>query len=210
MPASTSGQDLDAYTTPSGGKRIFNRASADFRDSGSIIVGAASATALHSRTATINSNFGWHVDFYAWGEGIVTTSTNAATDTMSNYVNKFGGTPGATAIIAGAVLALQGIAVTSLGYRFSPLVLHRLLAYGGTHSTTPAADCIGVLPNLRTVIASAQVHLGPNVYLRDNVGDVGQPHTAPFSKSPDIIVHRQPVANPQASFGQGSGTENDI
>jgi hypothetical protein len=210
MPAGNSGRDLDAYATLAGGKRIFNRASADFRDSGALIVGAASAAAPHARTSAIGSSFGSRVDFYAWGESIVTTSTDAATGTTSEYTDNFGSTSGAAAIIAGAALALQGIAITSLGYRFAPLALRRLLAFGGTPSANPAADRVGVMPNLRAVVASAEVHLGPDVYVRDNVGDVGQPHVAPFSESPDIIVRRQPVANPQASFGQGSGTENDI
>src|SRR4029450_9658906 len=45
--------------------------------------------------------------------------------------------------------------------------------------------------------------------LRDFVGDTGEPHSGPISASPDIILRPSVVANPQAAFGAGSGTEND-
>ena len=48
--AGNGGVDLDTVVDP-GGQQIFNRASADFQDSGAIIVGAASSTAPHSRLA---------------------------------------------------------------------------------------------------------------------------------------------------------------
>jgi hypothetical protein len=56
-------QDLD-------GKQILNRGSRDFRDSGAILVGAASAAAPHERLGF--SNFGSRVDCFAWGESIDT------------------------------------------------------------------------------------------------------------------------------------------
>jgi sugar lactone lactonase YvrE len=46
-----------------------------------------------------------------------------------------------------------------------------------------------------------------DVYLRDHVGDTGESHAGAVSVSPDIIVRTYPVADPQAAFGQGSGTE---
>jgi serine protease len=49
----------------------------------------------------------------------------------------------------------------------------------------------------------------PDVYLRDNLGDSGVvPVIGGISASPDIIVRPTTVANPNAAFGQGSGTEN--
>lgn len=50
-----------------------------------------------------------------------------------------------------------------------------------------------------------------DVYLRDHVGDTGDPHTGPVASSPDIIVRSVPLppgTDPQTVFGEGSGTEN--
>ena len=38
---------------------------------------------------------------------------------------------------------------------------------------------------------------------------LASPHAGAISASPDIILRPTPVANPQAAFGAGSGTEND-
>jgi FtsP/CotA-like multicopper oxidase with cupredoxin domain len=48
-----------------------------------------------------------------------------------------------------------------------------------------------------------------DVYLRDNVGDDGSiPSVGGISASPDIITRKSTVADGEASFGEGSGTEN--
>ena len=47
-----------------------------------------------------------------------------------------------------------------------------------------------------------------DLYIRDFVGDTGDVHTGSISSSPDIILLPMLQPNPQASFGQGSGTEN--
>jgi hypothetical protein len=50
-----------------------------------------------------------------------------------------------------------------------------------------------------------------DVYLRDHVGDAGDPHNGAVASSPDIIVLSQrvpPGTEPQAVYGEGSGTEN--
>ena len=48
-----------------------------------------------------------------------------------------------------------------------------------------------------------------DVYLRDNVGDDGSvPSVGSISRSPDIITRKTTVADGDASFGEGSGTEN--
>ncbi len=48
-----------------------------------------------------------------------------------------------------------------------------------------------------------------DLYIRDFVGDTGDPHTGSISASPDIILRPEKVQNPQTSFGEGSGTEDD-
>jgi hypothetical protein len=212
--AGNGGNDLDTYTDSSG-NAIFDRTAAGFRDSGAIVVGAASSTVPHVRIApptwTWGSNFGSRIDCYAWGENVDTCrSNNNGSTTM--YTGTFGGTSSASPIITGAALIVQGIAenpASGIGYRFSPQQIRAILsdAATGTASNNPAVDRIGVMPNLQAIIQNV-LNVAPDVYIRDFVGDTGDPHTGAISASPDIILVPSPVANPQASFGQGSGTEN--
>jgi serine protease len=143
------GCNLDSYTDPSG-KKIFNRESVDFRDSGAIMVGAASSTSPHTRLSF--SNYGNRIDCYAWGENIETTTTNTYGTDNTIYTTSFGGTSGASPIIAGAALLVQSIAKASRGQLFSPLELREILRTNGTPSTDPENDLIGVMPDLRSII----------------------------------------------------------
>jgi len=204
--AGNGNNDLDAFTD-GGGNQILNRLDPAFRDSGAIMVGASSSLAPHTRMWF--SNYGSRVDCYAWGENVNTCTSDAAGSTTT-YTTTFSGTSSASPIISGAALLLQGIAEATVGYRFSPWQLRNLLAdpATGTPSNNPAADRIGVMPDLRAILDSGNLGLAPDVYLRDYVGDVGDPHTGSISASPDIILQPDPVPDPQAAYGEGSGTEN--
>jgi hypothetical protein len=199
-------EDLDSFTDAAG-QRVLNRADANFRDSGAIMVGAASSTAPHTRLGF--SNFGSRIDCYGWGQNIDTTGDGFTGNLTNTYTGSFGGTSGASPIITGAALLIQSIAAASLGFRFSPAQLRSLLSNpaSGTASSNPANDRIGVMPNLRAIIDSV-LNVAPDVYLRDFVGDTGDPHTGPVSSSPDVFLRPTAVADPQSAFGQGSGTEN--
>src|SRR5687767_6214454 len=51
-----------------------------------------------------------------------------------------------------------------------------------------------------------------DIYLRDHVGDTGDPHSGPVASSPDIIVRSTALpmgSDPQVVYGEGSGTENN-
>jgi hypothetical protein len=203
--AGNGSNDLDTFTD-GGGHQVLNRGSADFQDSGAIMVGAASSAAPHMRLGF--SNYGSRIDCYAWGENIDTcTSDNMHSTTL--YTVGFGGTSGASPIVTGAALAVQGMAQASLGYRYSPARLRAILSdpATGTSSGNPAVDRIGVMPNLRHIIDDV-LGVSADSYLRDFVGDTGDPHSGAISASPDIILRTALVADPQAAFGQGSGTEN--
>jgi len=207
--AGNGGVDLDTVVNP-GGQQIFNRASADFLDSGAIVVGAASSTAPHARLGF--SCHGSRIDCYGWGENVDTLSsddTNTATDL---YTTSFNGTSSATPIVTGAALAVQGLVQAATGDRLAPWQLRMILAdpASGTPSQDPATDRIGVMPNLRAIIDSTVLNLAPDVYLRDFVGDTGDPHLGAISSSPDIILRQTAVADPQGALGAGSGTENDM
>ena len=74
------GIDLDVWSDPTNGT-ILNRNSGDFRDSGALIVGAASSTVPHSRMDF--SNHGSRVDCFGWGESVYTLGYGAGAATSS-------------------------------------------------------------------------------------------------------------------------------
>ena len=194
--------NLDTYRNPAG-KQILNRdpSNPDFRDSGAIIVTAATSTTPHRRLAY--APYGRRIDCYAWGQNIHTCASNSAGAT-DRYRPRFGGTSGASPIITGAALAVQGMAEALLGYRFSPLQLRAILSDPAT-GTRPAASGnrhIGVMPNLRAII-ERELTRQPDIYIRDNVQDTGDPHTGDIATSPDIILLPGKVADPQGSFVKG-------
>jgi hypothetical protein len=198
--------DLDTVTNFAG-KQVLNPSSADFRDSGAIVVGAGSSSAPHTRMNF--SSFGARVDCYAWGENVDTTSSTSAGSTTA-YTGTFNGTSSASPIITGAALAVQGIREAAGSPRLGPLQMRQVLSDSatGTASANPATDLIGVMPNLASIITTTLGIGFTDVYLRDYPGDSGDPHSGPISASPDVIVRPTPVANPQAAYGEGSGTEN--
>lgn len=203
--AGNGSNDLDTYANGSG-DMIFNRGSAGFRDSGAIMVGAGSSSTPHTRLGF--SNFGSRVDCYGWGENVDTCSSTSG-GSQTSYTSSFNGTSSASPIVTGAALALQGIAEASLSSRFSPKQMRDILSdpATGTASDDPPVDRIGVMPDLRAIIEDV-LNVATDVYIRDFVGDTGDTHTGPISASPDIILLPSAVADPQASFGEGSGTEN--
>ena len=201
------GVDLDTVVNPAG-QQIFNRANADFQDSGAIIVGAASSAAPHARLNF--SCFGSRIDCYGWGEDVDTLSSDATNTATNLYTTSFSGTSSASPIVTGAALTVQGLAESILTHRIGPWQLRTILSLpaNGTPSQNPAVDRIGVMPNLRAIIDGNILNVAPDVYLRDFVGDDGNPHVGAISASPDVILRQTAVADPQGSFGEGSGTEN--
>jgi hypothetical protein len=145
--------DLDNYRD-SNNKAILNRTSADFRDSGAVMVGAATSTAPHSRLGF--SNFGSRIDCYAWGQNIDTTGDGWTGNATNTYTSSFGGTSGASPIIAGCCLIVQSWLIGHGKGRYSPSAMRSVLtdAKLNTASNNPGTDRIGVMPNLHTIISS--------------------------------------------------------
>ena len=143
--------DLDTFQDVNG-KRILDRRSADFRDSGAIMVGAASSAAPHQRLSF--SNYGSRIDCFAWGEDIDTCGDGWTGTGTNIYTSSFGGTSGASPIVTGAALLMQSWRIANGMSRYSPSVLRGLLSDVSlnTRSANPAADRIGVMPNLRAII----------------------------------------------------------
>jgi len=143
--------DLDTFQDSSG-KNILSRASSDFRDSGAILVGAASSSAPHQRLGF--SNFGSRIDCFAWGQSIDTCGDGWVGTATDSYTTVFGGTSGASPIVAGAALLLQSWRMCLAESRYSPTHLRQLLGDSAlnTVSVNPGTDRIGVMPNLRSII----------------------------------------------------------
>jgi hypothetical protein len=203
--------DLDAYTNLAG-KYIFDRSKpADYRDSGSVMVGGANSLVPHTRW--YGSNYGSRIDVYAWAESVDTTDTDDATGSLNLYTGFFGGTSGASPMIVGAAAAIQGISNTKNGYKIAPLELRTILATNGTLSDNPTVDRIGVMPDLKNIIdnlfGGGDNNQTTDIYIRDYVGDTGATTSGAVSASPDIIVRQQPIPDPSTALGTGSGTENN-
>ncbi|HTS91489.1 MAG TPA: S8 family serine peptidase [Stellaceae bacterium] len=209
--AGNGGFNLDNYVSPQGsaaGQRVLNRSDPNFRDTGAIIVGAGSASSPHQPMSF--TNYGSRVDCYAWGEQVATSGYgdyNPFSSRNQYYTTQFNGTSSATAIIGGAALVVQGVALAATGQRLSPAALQSALSDPTTGTpSNPGNAGIGPMPDLRRLLNKAS--LVPDIYIRDEVGDDGSvPSSGAVGASPDIILANQPVADPNAAFGQGSGAE---
>jgi serine protease len=214
-------------------------------DSGAIMVASAYASAAPSGSTRCpyrycrppDTNYGKRINCFAWADQVYTTGEGWQGGSPIEYT-QFNGTSAASAMVAGTVLALQGIAQAnkagdpdpSWNYRFHPDRVRQLLSdcrridntkpetgntlsgvsntlvFDPTDPTHWNAENIGVMPNLKAIIE--QLGLAVDIYIRDFVGDTGNPHAGMISASPDIILSPFQVVDPQTAFGEGSGTEN--
>ncbi len=133
-------QDLDA----SHWSGIFDRT---MRDSGAIMVGAGTPT---GRVAEYFTNYGTRMDVNAWGSSIYTCGYGDAYNggtLQTEYTASFGGTSGASPMIVGSSLCLQGIAKANLLRVLDPLELRGVLHDTGTEHLDPSRE-IGPRPDL--------------------------------------------------------------
>lgn len=190
--------DLDAYTDPITLEHIFDPT---LRDSGAIMVGAGTA-GTHEKCDF--SNYGARVNCQGWGDWTVVTcgyGTLYDAGTMqTEYTETFAGTSSASPMVVGVALCLEGIAENSLGYRLSPAQVRYLVSTFGTPQGGDTSLHIGPLPDLALIIP--EIGILPDIYLRDNVADSGEePQVGGISASPDIILRKDPVADPETEFG---------
>ena len=221
--------DLDAFQQAGTGDFVLSRAKPGARDSGAIMVGGSTPSFPYQRSVwnadptagpIQGTSFGSRVDCFAWADGVCTCACTIGVLSVPpfltwlddpNYPSTFNGTSAASAIVAGAVLLVQGVAAKVLGRRLSPDEMRDRVSDPdptvNTLSQNPGVDLIGVMPNLRGILT--RLGVAPDVYMRDYVGDTGVvPSTGVISLSPDIIVRPAPEANPGVAFGPG--TENDL
>ncbi|EMJ6444872.1 MULTISPECIES: S8 family peptidase [Bacillus] len=154
------GNDLDQFRDRNG-KQVLNRNSPDFKDSGAIMVGAASARVPHKRSYF--SNYGSRVDVYGWGNAVDTTDAKPSEFITNLYTSSFAGTSSASPIIAGAAASIQGIAKNNQGKVYTPSQIRAILSdpSTGTKSNDPISDKIGVLPDLKAILS--KLGFSPNL-----------------------------------------------
>jgi hypothetical protein len=148
------GVDLDAYQY----RDVVNR----FYDSGALMVGAAASDGSPEDF----SNYGSRLDVNAWGDSVVTLgygydgagvpdpAYRAGADENDPrfwYTASFSGTSSASAIVAGAVASLQGVARSWRGLSLSPDEVRALLSYTGTPQASSARR-VGPRPDLRSAM----------------------------------------------------------
>jgi hypothetical protein len=161
---------------PQKGKKTLSRSTpGDFADSGAIVVGGCTSVYPHKRwpgnTSNKGSNFGSRIDCYAWAENIVTSGWDSnkpkAKDVywgvnLKDSVNKiafFGGTSGASPIIAGCCLLVQHLrsllTPKSGTGKLDPGGMRSMLSdpNNGTDSFL-VTDRIGVMPDLKKIITN--------------------------------------------------------
>ncbi|HTB24301.1 MAG TPA: S8 family serine peptidase [Puia sp.] len=148
------GIDLDNFTDYHV-KNPLNRKSPDFRDSGAILVAAASDSVPHYRIR--HSNFGSRVDCYAWGERVSTEKSNLDIPEMAihSYRKKINGTSSASAIIAGVAVLVQSITESNYHFRLSPKQMRGILGndlLGTSSANGRSIDQLGVMPDLKKII----------------------------------------------------------
>lgn len=150
--AGNGAQDLDGVLI--GGNPVFDKT---FRDSGAIIVGAADPTIVSKLpltvtwTRTATSNHGKRVDCFAQGSGIVTPSCMLpllSTTLQATITDAFGDTSGASAIVAGAACAAQGMARLGTG---GPRTGPEMRAIFAANCTDAPGEDVGGMPDLEKI-----------------------------------------------------------
>ena len=191
-------QDLDSsdYQTGNGGHYPFKSGN----DSGAIIVGAGKSPkwGANARSAESFSSYGSTVDIQGWGDGIVSAgygdlypggSTPDSGQKNLWYREAFGGTSGASPIVAASAAIVQANYKAKNGSAASPAQIKQILQSTGTAQT--GSKKIGPLPNLR---AAVQQVWGVNP------ATVAAPTISPGSGS-----YAMPM---QVTIAYGSGSQN--
>jgi len=135
------------------------------RDSGAILVSGSRADGLTPFCGFPGRpNYGSRIDVHSWGELIPNTTFIGSflydgNSYCNDYSDNFAGTSGASAIIAGAVTALQGAYLAKTGNRLDALSMREALRVTGTPQTPTNVDgndiLIGPHPNLTAALQYA-------------------------------------------------------
>jgi len=187
---------------------VFDR---NVRDSGAIMVGAGTPT---GRVAESFTNYGSRMDVHAWGSQIVTTGYGDLYDggtLQTCYTSGFGGTSGASPMVVGSALCLQGIARVSAGYPFTPELIRSILNETGIPHLDPSKE-IGPRPDLAAAAAEVLTY-GNNPYLSIQAiaiddDDSGQSHgngngIPEFGETIELVITLENLGQVDATGVQG-------
>lgn len=217
------------------------------RDSGAILVSAAdSPNALQelSQGGPIGplhpprqgAPFGARVNCFAWGDSIATCRDLTNGKYFQGTVNSgFDGTSGASSIVAGAALAVQGMVQAKYSFRLMPTTVRDILS-DTTPSNSPsmlnntpsakgvAVDKIGVMPNLRYFTREYLPFMGfvnlrdlipkkepPRVRARVGPGEPGEAQLVGEllgCGSPDVALRSTKAESPNVAFGTSAGSDD--
>ncbi len=123
-------------------------------DSGAILVGAGDTTICHNPMSF--SSYGSRVDAQAWGDLVFSTGNGDVTprlgDPDQEYTALFGGTSSASAMVAGACLAIQSHAIQASLPRLGPIAMRSLLSSTGRGQCS--GNPIGSFVDLRAAITA--------------------------------------------------------
>lgn len=158
-PGGNGGEDLDDPVF--GG--IFDRS---LRDSGAILVGGGASpySGWPERSWYPNgSSFGARVDVQGWFDSIVTTTNGdyggayadlyfPGDDPRRAYTESFGGTSGASPMIAAAAAVVQSAAMARGGAPWDPYEVRAALVATGTPEPADSPFHIGPQPDLRRLL----------------------------------------------------------
>lgn len=152
-------------------------------DSGAILVGGGVPPSQdRPRSRAIWSNYGSRFDIQAWGEEIATTGGADWNDLVKDadpnrcYTESYGGTSGASAIVAGAVACVAGVRLASGKNPLPPKEMRQLLIDTGSLQV-----------DSKLVLASDE-HIGPQPDLRIALATLpmlSRSNAKPLSESPD-------------------------
>jgi hypothetical protein len=181
------------------------------RDSGAIMVGAGQPPGANDRERRGISSYGDRVDVQGWGTGIVTTGYGTAApngyrdpdddaDPNTWYRFTFGGTSGASAMVAGAVANLQGIAINTFGTPLLPFQIRSLLEETGSPQMGDTSENIGPRPDLRAAIGQLTAGDVDLFFLVDLSGSFTDDLPIFQAQAPGIIDSIK-ASNPNVRFG---------
>src|SRR5262249_810000 len=218
-PASNGSENLDDPIY----NGVFNRAN---RDSGAIVVGAGMPPeGIYGpgpdRSPTATTDFGSRVDVQGWGDSITTCGYGDIrhNEGQNNlYTGRFGGTSGASAMVAAAAAVIESIAKAENRPPLPPAVLRQLLVSAGTAQTGDPGQHIGPRPNLRAAIQALDSGAGGlvpainNVSYNENKGRLIVDGTGFIPGDSVVEISGQSVSRIKypAGFIQGDGTINRL
>ncbi|MGI9014858.1 MAG: S8 family serine peptidase [Phycisphaerales bacterium] len=147
---------------------LFDR---NVRDSGAIMVGAGTPT---GRAAEGFSNYGSRMDAHAWGSAIVTTGYGGLHNggsRQTQYTSTFGGTSGASPMVVGTGLCLQGIHKHNFEAPLTPADLRAIITttgipHLGDRLIGPRPDLAAAIERMRTIpmeVTSFSIPFGTHV-----------------------------------------------